>query len=143
VTAIPLIFSLPLKGYIAFCGWSMAQDWQGAIELVRSGVSIRKASAMMAIKSHNSLRLRMDVSIPLFAKFGPSIRFLSDGDEQGVVEVIHYRSRRGMCMSGSELRFLLRQKADRQQKKAIVRETRRQRVEELTVEPYCITSVLL
>ena len=85
------------------------EQWEKAVEAYKNGLSLRKCCKTYNIKCKESIRLRVLGQISLDSVHGEKRKYLTDGDEKGILEVIEYRAKRGMCITNGELRYIIRQ----------------------------------
>ena len=85
--------------------------WKNAMDAVRSGMSFREACRRYKISGVNSLRRRFSGHVQVEARPGRQANYLSKSAEQGIVEAVEFRARRGMCCDLAQLRYLVRQVA--------------------------------
>jgi hypothetical protein len=80
--------------------------------VTKDGMSIRMASRAYGIKSPTSLSLRLRGILPVATTKGPDPMYLTPGMEIGVVEFVHFRAARGMCVDLPELRYIIHDAAN-------------------------------
>lgn len=85
--------------------------WISAVAAVQDGMSVRRAAIMYEV-SREPLRKRVHGLVPLEAKPGPQLVYLSEGGDRGVVKIVHYRALHGMCVGLEELRCMIREAAE-------------------------------
>ncbi|KAG1694573.1 hypothetical protein DVH05_021079 [Phytophthora capsici] len=85
--------------------------WTAALAAVNDGMSLSLAAKTYGA-SREPLRLRHLDLVPIVARPGPQLIYLSEGGDRGLVEIIVYRALHGMCVSFDELRGMLRRAAE-------------------------------
>lgn len=85
--------------------------WTAALAAVSAGMPLRKAAAAYKV-SCEPLRLRHKGLVPIDARTGPQLMYISEGGDKGLLEIIHYRALHGMCIDFEELQCMLRQVAE-------------------------------
>lgn len=84
--------------------------YKAALDAVSRGMPMRMAATVHGV-NRESLRNRVQGHVPVVARRGPQLVYLSEGAEAGLVEVIRYRALHGMCIGPAELRYLIREAA--------------------------------
>ncbi|KAE8897004.1 hypothetical protein PF003_g18919 [Phytophthora fragariae] len=87
------------------------ETWEAAIAAVAGGLSERKAAKAYGI-SRGPLHQRINGLVPLEARRGPQLVYITEGADRGVVEMVRYRALHGMCVGYEELRSMLRVAAE-------------------------------
>ncbi|KAE9116775.1 hypothetical protein PF005_g9599 [Phytophthora fragariae] len=87
------------------------ETWEAAIAAVAGGLSERKAAKAYGV-SRGPLHQRINGLVPLEARPGPQLVYITEGADRGVVEMVRYRALHGMCVGYEELRSMLRVAAE-------------------------------
>lgn len=85
--------------------------WTAALAAVNDGMSLSLAAKTYGV-SREPLRQRHLGLVPIVARPGPQLVYISEGGDRGLVEIIVYRALHGMCVSFDELRCMLRRAAE-------------------------------
>ena len=88
-----------------------SDTFASAMATVSSGTSLRTACKQYGIKSHATLGRRIKAKTAYATQMGPKSRYLTPGMKAGIVQLVELRSRFGMCITNTELRFIIRQAA--------------------------------